>query len=136
MRISITRTETVERNWECARCGAHGVVVLRATGESGWRQVWWSEDDAEEAAADDARADVQNDAERMLGMIRCPTCGKRARGVYAWAVLRNIIPVGAVLLGGAIVSIVLVASSGAPFWIAPILLLGAGALSLLPERRR
>jgi hypothetical protein len=135
VRISITRRETVERNWECSRCGAHGHVIFRATGESGWRRVWWSEDDAERAAAEGAKADVHNDAERILGMIRCPTCGRRARGVYAWAVVRNIFPVLSVVFGCAIVCIVLI-GSGAPWWVTPPLLLASAFLALLPERQR
>jgi len=136
VRVSVTREETVERTWECARCDAHGLVQLRAIGESGWKQVWLSREDAEDAAAEDARWAVQRDAERMLGMITCPTCRHRARGVYAWAVLRNIIPVGIGLVTGAIIGLIVIVTAHWPWWIAlPLMTAGAG-ISLFPERRR
>lgn len=136
MRVSVTRHETVERTWECARCDAHGVVVLRAVGESGWKQVWLSRDDAEAEATEDARWAVQRDAERMLGMIRCPTCRLRARGVYAWAALRNIIPVGIGLFTAAIVALVVVVTAHWPWWIGLPMMAAGAAIALLPERRR
>jgi len=136
VRVSVTREETVERTWECARCEAHGVVHLHAIGESGWKQVWLSRDSAEDAAHEDARWAVQRDAERMLGMITCPTCRHRARGVHAWAVVRNLIPVGVALVVGAAVAIVVIATAHWPFWIALPIMLMCSAVALLPERRR
>jgi hypothetical protein len=136
VRVSVTREEHVERTWVCERCGAGGHVVLHAIGDSGWKEVWFSRDEAEDAAHEDARWAVQRDAERMLGMVRCPSCRMRARGVHAWAVLRNIIPVGVGLGIGAALAVVILVLAHWPFWLAPFFMLAGAAVALLPERRR
>lgn len=136
MKVSVTREETVERNWACARCEARGVVQLRAVGESGWKQVWWSREAAEERAAEDAGWAVQRDADRMLGMIRCPSCRQRARGVYGWAVLRNLIPVFMGLLVGAAAALMTYVWFEWSPWTAIPFMFICGASALLPERRR
>ncbi len=136
MRVSVTREETVERTWECARCRARGHVHLRAIGDSGWRQVWWSRDEAEAEAADDARWAVQHDAERMLGMIRCPSCHRRAPRVWMWAALRCLFPVVVALLFTATLAAVALGVWDWPGWVAPLIVFGGIAVALLPERRR
>lgn len=136
MRVSVTREETLERTWACERCGAGGFVVLRAVGESGWKQVWWSRDAAEDAAHEDAKWAVQRDADRMLGMIRCPTCHLRAKGVYAWAVIRNIVPFFIGTLMGVALAAMALAFAHFPIWTGAPIMFACGALMCLPERRR
>jgi hypothetical protein len=134
--VSVTRAETLERNWECARCDAHGVVVLRAEGDSGWKRVWWDRDEAEAAAHDDARWAVQRDADRILGMIRCPSCRHRARGVYFWAVVRNLPGFFVGMFMGLTLATLSVLFAGLPPLAGIPIILACGVIFCLPERRR
>jgi hypothetical protein len=136
VRVSVTREETLERNWECARCGAHGHVVMRAVGESGWKQVWWSREAAEDAAREDAGWAVQRDADRMLGMIKCPSCKHRAKGVYAWAVIRNIPSFFVGLFIGITLATISILWAHLPFLMALPIMLACALLMCWPERRR
>ncbi|HUQ05817.1 MAG TPA: hypothetical protein VM261_25120 [Kofleriaceae bacterium] len=136
MRVSVTREETVERNWECARCDAHGVVVMRAVGDSGWKQVWFDRDEAEASAQEDARWAVQRDADRMLGIIRCPSCRRRARGAYAWAAIRNIPGFFVGLFIGLTLATISILWAGLPFLAGIPIMLACGVLMCWPERRR
>ncbi len=83
-----TRSETTDRYYTCAYCGAKAEVSFRAEGDSGWHRDRLLSDDAEERAAAAAEEDMMSDAERVLHLIRCPTCGRRHPGYVRWAYLR------------------------------------------------
>ena len=135
--VQVTRTETRQHAWECVRCRAHGLVTLRAVGESGWKRVgYFNPQKAEARAYNDAAVAVQRDAERIMEMIRCPKCLQRAPRVRFWSGVRLVpaviagLVVGG-LMGGGVASIL-----GVSFWLglpaAPI----GGYVGTLTERRR
>jgi hypothetical protein len=119
--INVTRTAIVERTWRCERCGASGLVNLKAVGHSGWRREGWSDPDQVAAQArEDASYAVMHDAERILAMIVCPTCREPARGAVFWSRVRMI---GTALIGVAgagFLGFLAVAVSPVPLWLAPI----------------
>lgn len=89
MRYRLVRTETVERKYECAHCKSTGETFVRARGESSWfRRSWFYSNDDEPEAHEDAAMSVQDDATRILGLVRCPTCGRRATGAVVWSMVR------------------------------------------------
>jgi hypothetical protein len=134
--VSYTRTETGQHAWECAHCRAHGVVTLRTVGESGWKRVWISERRAEQRAMNDAIVDVQRDAERILGMIRCPKCKERAPRARFWTGVR-LVPsvIGGMLFGGLVGGGVLMVL-GVTWWFGLAGVPLGGWIGSFPERRR
>jgi hypothetical protein len=97
-------------------------VQFQAIGESGWRQESiFTAEDAQTAAASDAADALQVDADRVIGMIRCPACKLRPKGAFTGAYLR----VGAPTVLG----LVAIAYSPAFIWFSAIC--GAFAAALL-----
>lgn len=101
----VTRTEVTERYFTCPRCGAKGEVEFHAVGEGGWvRESWWSSSSAVERSAQQAADDLMVDADRVLGLIRCPACELRPPGALRWTTIRVLAPLGlgalAAVVGG------------------------------------
>jgi hypothetical protein len=100
--IASHRTE-LERYYTCPRCGAKGEAKLTAVGHSMWgggaivgvlaNLVMFRFGNLAEAARggnaqDDAGFRAQRDADRILALMRCPSCGKRPRMAFVWPVIR------------------------------------------------
>lgn len=102
--IRAVHSETAERYWACRHCGARGEVAFRAIGDSGWQTESLILDVESEDATTRAEEDLMVDAERVLHLIRCPTCKRRDPRYVRWARLRVgawlAIGGGALLVGG------------------------------------
>jgi uncharacterized protein (UPF0212 family) len=97
-----TLHETVERYYTCPRCGAKGEVAFTASGRGNAidgtslfirlfapRRYWSRAADLPALdAVSRAGAAQRQDAERTLGVIRCPACGKRPLGAFVWPAFR------------------------------------------------
>jgi len=122
MQYKVTASEVKQRYFTCERCGAYGEVQFQAIGESGWRQESiFTAEDAQTAAATDAADALQADADRVIGMIRCPACKLRPKGAFTGAYFRVGTPT---LLG-----LVAIFYSSAFIWLSAIC--GAFAAALL-----
>jgi hypothetical protein len=112
------------------------VVTLRTVGESGWKRVWISERRAEERAMNDAIVDVQRDAEKILGMIRCPKCKQRAPRVQLWSGVR-LVPavIGGMFFGGLVGGGILMLL-GVTWWFGLAGVPLGGWIGTFSERRR
>ncbi len=93
----VTLTQAVERTFTCPRCGAHGEVEFHAVGEGGWAREsvltqMFNTDSAIERSAQDAAADLMLDADRIVSLIRCPSCEQRAPGALTWPAIRVAFP--------------------------------------------
>lgn len=84
----LRKAETAERYFRCARCGARGEVAFVAEGDSGWQADDLLVEDGQLRALSAADEALMHDAERTLGLVRCPTCGERDRATVRWAQLR------------------------------------------------
>ena len=76
--VTVEATKLAERYFKCEYCGTRGEVRFHAVGkgyseerESSWRS-------AHVGAGEAAQRDLENDEERVLGLVPCPTCEKRA----------------------------------------------------------
>jgi len=99
MQYKVTASEVKERYFTCERCGAFGEVQFQAIGDGGWvKESLWS-DDAQARAATQAADALQVDAERVIGMIRCPACKQRPKGAFVGAYLRIGLPTVLALVG-------------------------------------
>jgi len=83
-----TQAETTERYFTCRHCGARGEVRFHAEGDSGWHRESMFLDDTETRVHEAAAEDLMVDAERVLHLIRCPTCGRRDPAYVRWAGIR------------------------------------------------
>ena len=80
-RYSATIKKRVEVIFDCDACGAHGHVCLRTVGRSGpvsGRVFVREDEEALEVARRGASKDLENDTERTLSLVACPTCGHRS----------------------------------------------------------
>lgn len=93
----VTLRQAVERTFKCPRCGAHGEVEFHAIGEGGWAREsvlteMFNTESAVERSAQDAAADLTLDADRVVSLIRCPSCEQRAPGAFTWPAFRVGLP--------------------------------------------
>ena len=93
----VTLTQAVERELTCPRCGAHGDATFNAIGEGGWAREsvvadMFNTDSAQERSAQDAASDLVLDADRIVGLLRCPACKQRAPGALRWPAIRVAVP--------------------------------------------
>lgn len=119
MRFTVIRTETVERNYECERCGTRGTTWVRGRGSSSYNRGLLV-DDAMQGREDAAMA-MQHDATRVLTLIKCPSCELRAPHALSWSIGRlavSLVPALIVAAGGGAVAVYV---WGWPPWVAPIL---------------
>lgn len=123
MRYQLFRTETVERYYTCPRCGTRGTTFVRAHGSAAYRNSWF-DDNAEADAREVARMRVQDDATRILGLVRCPGCNERAPGAVGWSIVRFVVG-GVPAAAGFAIALPLVIITMA--WWAWLCLLGAAA---------
>ncbi|MDQ3338623.1 MAG: hypothetical protein M4D80_25950 [Myxococcota bacterium] len=83
-------SSTEERYFHCRGCGAKGEVQFRAWGDSGWQTGAL----ILEVEADDvlvrAEEDLMADADRVLHLIKCPTCKQRDPAYVRWVYARVI----------------------------------------------
>jgi hypothetical protein len=86
--IRAVRAETTERYFNCRQCGARGEVSFRAVGDSGWQSEALLLDVELEDVHERAEEDLLVDAERVLHLIRCPTCKQRDSSYVRWAAIR------------------------------------------------
>jgi hypothetical protein len=113
--IASHRSE-LERYYTCPRCGAKGEAKLTAVGHSMWgggsiigvlanlsmlRLSRLGEAARGSNAQDDAEFRAQRDADRVLALMRCPSCHKRPRMAFVWPVIR----VAFYALGGAVFAV-------------------------------
>ena len=96
MQYKVTASEVKDRYFTCERCGAYGEVQFQAIGDGGWVKESYFGGDAQFRAAQSAADALQVDAERVIGMIRCPACKLRPKGAFAGAYFR----VGAPTIAG------------------------------------
>ena len=88
-----THESTEAQDWSCAHCQTHGNVVIHARGV-GSRQVWLSDEKAEHGAHEDAAVALQRDAQRILALVKCPSCNRRAPGALVatlWHGLKDLL---------------------------------------------
>ena len=83
-----TQADISLRYFNCGNCGARGEVAYRAEGDSGWHKEGLFNDDGADRARTAAEEDLMIDSDRVLGLIRCPTCGERHKSTVRWAYLR------------------------------------------------
>ena len=83
-----TRQELAERYFKCERCGARGEVIFQAVGRSAWVREGYFQENAILKAREQAEGELFKDAARTLDLVKCPTCGRRARGAIGWACVR------------------------------------------------
>jgi transcription elongation factor Elf1 len=117
MEYHATKREAAERTFECERCGARGIVVVPAVGSSGWhRDSVFKTRDAQDVALEAAGEDLMLDAHRVLGMVKCPTCGRRSARAVRWACMRIgawvVLAVGLAVLSGGEAGNLLLAALG------------------------
>ena len=123
-----TRSETAVRYYTCSYCGAKAEVAFHAVGDSGWHRDRLLSNDAEQRAHDAAEEDMMTDADRVLHLIRCPTCKRRHGGYVRWSYAR-------VLFWFAACGLVF-AYGGLTLWIGLVLTCGAGLFQGYWESRR
>lgn len=128
-RTTLAGTKLVERPWDCPRCGAHGVIVRHLRRRRRWRR-----ERPDEVAPEHWEA--QDEATRMLALIKCPVCLEHAPRAVLWSGLRLFgAALGATILAGIASSVVIlfgdVSMAGLLAWIA-----GASALGAAREARR
>jgi hypothetical protein len=85
-----TQSEHAERYFTCKNCGAKGEVRFHAHGEGVATENAFVDDGAQRALAG-AEEDLMLDADRVLHLIRCPTCGRRDGGYVMWTVIRPVL---------------------------------------------
>jgi DNA-directed RNA polymerase subunit RPC12/RpoP len=100
--IASHRSE-LERYYTCPRCGAKGEATLTAVGHSVWGGAsligifanlamfrFGRLADAARGgnAQDEAEFRAQRDADRVLALLRCPSCKKRPLMAFVWPVIR------------------------------------------------
>jgi hypothetical protein len=95
-----THRGELERYYTCPRCGARGEMKLTAIGRSAWGGglavrlfggffgFGRSSNLGTSNAQDDAETNAQRDADRVLALVRCPSCHKRPRTAFVWPALR------------------------------------------------
>ncbi|HEX4449632.1 MAG TPA: hypothetical protein VH143_02125 [Kofleriaceae bacterium] len=113
--IASHRSE-LERYYTCPRCGAKGEARLTAVGRSVWgggpligvlanlamfRFGRLAEAARGGNAQDEAEFRAQRDADRMLALMRCPSCDKRPRMAFVWPVIR----IAGYAIGGAMIAV-------------------------------
>jgi hypothetical protein len=105
-----TMNEAAQRYFTCGHCGAKGEVLFVAHGDSGCQQEgsFLFKTDGWAKAKDAAEEDLMRDAERVLGLVPCPTCKRRNPRYVRWAMIRA----GAWLVLAAIAFVLL----GADYW--------------------
>lgn len=86
--IRATVAETTQRYFTCRYCGARGEVELLAQGDSGWQESTWYREATITDAASAAETDLMLDAERVLGLVKCPTCKRRDARYVRWGKIR------------------------------------------------
>ncbi len=89
-----THHASLTRDWLCKHCHGYGHATVRAKGRAEHR-LWFSRDAAAEKAHADAAAALESDADRIVSLIRCPLCGRRAPGAAlatAWKILPDLFP--------------------------------------------
>jgi hypothetical protein len=113
--IASHRSE-LERYYTCPRCNAKGEARLVAVGHSVWGGAsligifanlsmfrFGRLADAARGgnAQDEAEFRAQRDADRMLALLRCPSCHKRPLMTFVWPVIRVI----GYAIGGALLAV-------------------------------
>ncbi|HEY1816319.1 MAG TPA: hypothetical protein VGG74_28420 [Kofleriaceae bacterium] len=98
--IVASHRSELERYYTCPRCGARGEAKLVAVGRSVWggafvvhflvnlMQLRRVDVSSSGNAQDQAEEHAQRDADRILGLMRCPSCHKRPRMAFVWPVVR------------------------------------------------
>lgn len=89
-------TAELERNYECPHCGMKAIVVVR--GERALTPFQKRTSSTASLSIDDGMR-RQDDATRTLGLVACPSCGRRPRFALVWSALRAIgVGIGAVFV--------------------------------------
>ncbi|HEY3806101.1 MAG TPA: hypothetical protein VGL61_26040 [Kofleriaceae bacterium] len=113
--IVASHRSELERYYTCPRCGARGEAKLVAVGRSVWggafvihflvnlMQLRRVDVASAGNAQDQAEEHAQRDADRMLALMRCPSCHKRPLMTFVWPLVR----VAGYALLGALVTLAL-----------------------------
>jgi hypothetical protein len=127
-RTTLAGTTLIERPWQCPRCGARGVVTRRLRKA---RRLLRARGAAPAPERDtDAHWHAEDEATRMLAMIKCPACLSRAPGAIAGSALRlGVTALGAMILAAVASGALLIAEdlplAGLLLWLAGPFALGA-----------
>jgi hypothetical protein len=124
VRFTIFRTATVERYYKCSRCETRATTLVRAKGSASYRRGLI--EDGELEAREESQINLQDDATRILSLVRCPHCQLRERGAIGYSIARGVFSlIGATVLG-AFVALMVVWAWEWPF----ALIYAIGALTL------
>jgi hypothetical protein len=81
-------SSTEERYFTCRHCGAKGEVQFRARGDSGWQAGSVLLEVEAQDVHERAEEDLMADADRVLHLIKCPTCKQRDGAYVRWGYIR------------------------------------------------
>ena len=83
-------SSTEERYFACRNCGARGEVQFRARGDSGWQAGSLLLEIEAQDVDERAEEDLMADADRVVHLMKCPTCKRRDPAYVRWTYLRVI----------------------------------------------
>ena len=135
--IVATHRAVVVRDWLCRGCEAYGQVAVDAKGH-GRKRVWFSRDAATDVAHERAAADLQEDADHIVRLVRCPKCCARGPHASLAITLRALADVALGAFLGAVVGAIVddVTSSMTLGVVAGVVILGAFGVVFGTLRRR
>jgi len=134
--VVATHKAIVPRDWVCKACEAYGRVAVSAVGK-GRKRVWlWFRDSAAEGAHDVAAADLQDDADRICELVKCPKCGKRAPNALIATLFHGFRDVAVALLVGVVVLVLAWDKVGSSIALPLFAAVAVGMVFVGDERRR
>jgi hypothetical protein len=86
--LRAVHSSTEERYFACRACGAKGEVQFRAWGDSGWQAGSVLLEVEAQDVHERAEEDLMADADRVLHLIKCPTCKLRDGAYVRWGYIR------------------------------------------------
>jgi hypothetical protein len=121
-----TEEVTIAVDFDCASCGYAGTADVRARG-TGEAQSFlvFDRKHAERNATEQALEDAQHQARVTASLLRCPQCGRRARGALVAYTIGTAL--GALVVAAIAVVVWWATHAGIWHWVGPgaILLMGA-----------
>jgi hypothetical protein len=130
-----THRATLKRDWLCKHCQAFGHATVSARGSSE-KRLWFSRDAAASAAHERAAIALDRDADRIVSLIRCPTCRKRALGAALATLWHGLGDLPTAVVGAAVVGAVVAGYVATWFALPAAAIVMVAILAIGDERRR